>query len=817
MCGSAEINGYTFCLGLNKLELSYEDHSDLQGLIRSITYLIRGAIFRPKYTTIPSGGLSLGELVDMYHTRESTVPNDKVYALLGMSSDAPSAAGLSPDYTVPWKTLLQRLIKFILFEEVSVETWDKREMAVIKSKGCILGHVFSVEDDSARYDRQHVNVVFNNTPKSLEYEREYSTRWTLQASAKSVRKRDFVCLLQGASKPTIIRAYKDHFAVIVFAVTLRQSVRVESGYVERQEPLASAKSFSRDFLLVWNWEKFQGNLQNQARYETPVEINDLVPEYLKKTSDKETRSWDVALALGDSKEYEETEKRLQEAIDGCERAFGKEDPHTLAFIDSLALIYGSQQQWTKAEDLFLQVIYARKRVQGIDHQDTLNSIANLASTYIYQGHRSIGKREMVTSLTGRLRENIQIAEEVVVQAAGSFGKGLMALLLDLKKDNVPVTEAVVEAAAGNASSGKEVMALLLDQRGDEVKITEEVIKAVARNYNEKVMALLLDRRDDEVKITEEVIKAVAWNYNEKVMALLLDRRGDEVKITEEVVKAAAMNIREEVMALLLSQRGEEVKITEEVIKAVAGNASSGKEVMALLLDQRGDEVKITEEVVKAAAGNYRPKVMALLLSQRGHEVNITEEVLKEAASNECASYEMVQLLYRTVSINVTVGVIEAAATSGQEQVLRLLDQWDSIGSDKERWLNISRLYNAAKKGDAGTVRQLVADGVPPDKQNIRGETPLWRASQSGHKVVVEVLLATSAVEVNVRSIDGQTPLFWAAAFGYSEVVRLLLDHGAESNYTDKYGRSPLSMARFRRQATVIAMLTRHEPTTRKSE
>ncbi|PMD67456.1 uncharacterized protein K444DRAFT_483958, partial [Hyaloscypha bicolor E] len=52
---------------------------------------------------------------------------------------------------------------------------------------------------------------------------------------------------------------------------------------------------------------------------------------------------------------------------------------------SLALIYQSQQQWTKAEDLFLQVIQTRKRVQGMDHQDTLNSIANLASTYIYQG------------------------------------------------------------------------------------------------------------------------------------------------------------------------------------------------------------------------------------------------------------------------------------------------------------------------------------------------------------------------------------------------------------------------------------------------
>lgn len=189
MYGFAEMDGYTFCSGLNKLELSYPvDHPDLQSLIRSVTYLIRGAIFRPKYTTSPSGGLSLGELIDMYHTREATKRHDKVYALLGMSSDDTNTAGLSPDYKVPWKTLLQRLLEFILFKELSIETWDEREIAVIKSKGCIFGQVSSVENDSARYDRQHVNVVFNNTPRSLEYERKYGTRWTLQASAKSIWK-----------------------------------------------------------------------------------------------------------------------------------------------------------------------------------------------------------------------------------------------------------------------------------------------------------------------------------------------------------------------------------------------------------------------------------------------------------------------------------------------------------------------------------------------------------------------------------------------------------------------------------------------------
>lgn len=87
-----EIDGYAFYLGLKSLELSYKASPGLQSLIRLETYLIRGAIFRPKYATSSSGRFSLdirplGELIDMYHTHEATKLHDKVYALLGMSSN----------------------------------------------------------------------------------------------------------------------------------------------------------------------------------------------------------------------------------------------------------------------------------------------------------------------------------------------------------------------------------------------------------------------------------------------------------------------------------------------------------------------------------------------------------------------------------------------------------------------------------------------------------------------------------------------------------------------------------------------------------
>jgi hypothetical protein len=585
MCGSAEVNGYTFCSGLSKLELSYTAHADLHSLIRSVTYLIKGAIFRPRYTTSPSSGLSLGELMDMYHTHEATKRHDKVYALLGMSSDGPSAANLSPDYTVSWKKLLQRLIEFILFKEVLVETWDEREIAVIKGKGCILGQVSSVESDSVRYDKQDLKIAFNDTPKSLDYYGEYGPQWSLRTSAKPIRKDDFVYLLQGASKPTIIRRCKDHFAIVMIAVTLLQSEPTEGGYIKREEPLASMRSFSYDFLLVWKWQDSPEDLQDRAGagHETLPEINSLVTDYLKTTSDKAARSYEVALVLGDSEDPQEAEKRMQEGILACEEVFGKEHPRTLGGMEALALAYNKFEflnrgpyRWENTEDMFLRVIETRKRVQGIDYQDTLNSIAGLASAYIDQMFWGLEERGWRGSLIGRIRDNVQVTEDQMRQVTQYFDKRLITLLLGLKRDNIPVTEMVVKAAAKNQHYSEEVLTVLLDQRGNEVKITEEVVKAAASSASR----------------------------NNDAMRIILDRRGNEVKITEEVVKVAAgnENCGEKIMALLLDQRGTEVKITEEILKVVAENKSSGDQIMALLCKHRGDEVKIAgHELIEAAS------------------------------------------------------------------------------------------------------------------------------------------------------------------------------------------------------------------------
>jgi ankyrin repeat protein len=122
------------------------------------------------------------------------------------------------------------------------------------------------------------------------------------------------------------------------------------------------------------------------------------------------------------------------------------------------------------------------------------------------------------------------------------------------------------------------------------------------------------------------------------------------------------------------------------------------------------------------------------------------------------------------------------------------------------WFDIAGLCAAAKKGNAEAVRKLTQQGVPPDEQDTQGATPLWHAAAHGHTDIVRVLLETNAVDVNATSVDKRTPLFWPVARGYVEVVKLLLDYGAQQNYEDKAGRSPLTIARIRGQTEIVKIL-----------
>jgi len=194
------MDGYAFCVGLTSLKALYQNRADLVGLIRSSTFLIRRAI--PRNHTSQRGSFSLrvqrlGELVDMYHSRETTDLRDKVYALLGMSSDRQNFAQLSPNYTVARKDVLTRLLSSLVGDEVAVDTWDDEEVAVIRGSGAIIGQVSAIAGDRANEDRQVVDVLLRVTPRS----ERIKAQWTLQPFAKAIERDDLICILQGSNTP----------------------------------------------------------------------------------------------------------------------------------------------------------------------------------------------------------------------------------------------------------------------------------------------------------------------------------------------------------------------------------------------------------------------------------------------------------------------------------------------------------------------------------------------------------------------------------------------------------------------------------------
>jgi hypothetical protein len=129
ICGSVEIDGHAFCSGIKLLDTA------LQESMIPVIFLIQGAIFRSRYISRKQNRLSLdicslGELFDMYYAHEAINLHDKIYALLGMCSDDLSVAGLEPDYSIRWGVLMQRLIKFLLGDQASVNTWNDKKMEI---------------------------------------------------------------------------------------------------------------------------------------------------------------------------------------------------------------------------------------------------------------------------------------------------------------------------------------------------------------------------------------------------------------------------------------------------------------------------------------------------------------------------------------------------------------------------------------------------------------------------------------------------------------------------------------------------------------
>jgi len=182
----------------------------------------------------------------MFHSREATDDQDKVYALLGMSSDGHIPESLSPDYQVTWKELLCRLCKYIMGERTSVEVWHLKKSCVIRSKSCVLGSVQEVKCTGELGDQVvlGINLAAQGMRSWARIYRDHRLQVTFPTPAKVIQERDVLYLLQESSTPMIVRPCEDYWAIIVIFVPIPGFELADMSLIEVH--------FAHDFLGVWD-------------------------------------------------------------------------------------------------------------------------------------------------------------------------------------------------------------------------------------------------------------------------------------------------------------------------------------------------------------------------------------------------------------------------------------------------------------------------------------------------------------------------------------------------------------------------------------
>lgn len=118
------------------------------------------------------------------------------------------------------------------------------------------------------------------------------------------------------------------------------------------------------------------------------------------------------------------------------------------------------------------------------------------------------------------------------------------------------------------------------------------------------------------------------------------------------------------------------------------------------------------------------------------------------------------------------------------------------------------LIEATLAGDLDQVRSQLAAGTDPNLV-YHTNTALTYAARDGFTDIAEVLIDAGA-DVNWIDGEGVTPLILASFKGHVALTQLLLDHGADKTIIDQWNRTALDYALRRGENDeIVQMLCMH--------
>ncbi|POR33318.1 Uncharacterized protein TPAR_06484 [Tolypocladium paradoxum] len=360
------------------------------------------------------------------------------------------------------------------------------------------------------------------------------------------------------------------------------------------------------------------------------------------------------------------------------------------------------------------------------------------------------------------------------------------------------------------------------------------------------------------------LSRAAANGHKAIVRLLVEKGADiESKDSYEQISPplAAANGDEETVQQLVEESADVDLKDSHGQTPLSRAAANGHEVIVRLLVEKGANIESKDSYGQTplswAAANGHEVIVQQLLATGRVDADTKDNYGRTPISWAAAKGQeaIVKLLLATGKVDADTKdndgrtPISWAAAKGQEAIVKLLlatgevdvDGKDNDGrtpllwaaakyidrinniemgrmsnrslqdDEKQIWLleHMNReMFRMALGGRDNVIQQLLETGkVDIDIKDKDGRTPLSWAAANGNEDIVPLLLTTGKVDIDTKDNDGRTPLSWAAAKGSEDVVQQLLETGkVDIDIKDKDGRTPLSWAAANGHEDVVQQL-----------
>lgn len=522
----------------------------------------------------------------MYHSRKATDSRDKVYALLGMSLDDPDTTGLEADYKISWKDLFQKLVHLLLADQISVsiQEGDHDEVAVIEAKAYVLGKISSAKEGASGDDRQHVKVAWIGAPNTSDGIRTQSSHLTFQPSAKTIKTGDFICLVQGASAPTIFRLY-DGFSTIIM---------VQVPPTDLPQWSASIASFPNNLLLIWNWdesrrvsyggEDYQDLISSRGVTKCPwTECN------CQGYMDKAARLWNFGLLMNNLKRYRLAVRNLRQAVE------------VYGIGVALRSAYPGHGPWREADEKTLRILDdVLIDDQGAAIEEKYQSHGQTPVAWAAEWGRDTVVRLLVES--GADLEAKDLSGWVPLHWAAQRGHEAAVRLLAENVANINTKDDSGRTPLSwAAEEGHEAAVRLLAENGATISTKDNSNRTpllwAAGNGHEAVVKLILATERANINVRDGYfsrtpLSQAAENGHEAVVKLLLATGSAEIDTKDNTGRTplswAAGKGHEAIVKLLLATGGADINARDNFGHTpLLWAAGQGHEAVAELLKSQG--------------------------------------------------------------------------------------------------------------------------------------------------------------------------------------------------------------------------------------